>query len=137
MKSVYATSRLMHLLRFLAPRLSGKMYCSTISTHLVCHIHEDIKSFFAESGHITICKDTTRNTQKRSQTFTVQAAMRYEENLAIHQASTAIKETIGCTDSPTEIHVAKLKWNCLSFTRTPMVTPVVIVSAQVRNYMIV
>ena len=145
-KSVYATSRLMRLLRFVAPRLSGKMYSNTIKTHLVLHIHEDILNFgvpevmnssYAESGHISICKDTTRNTQKRSQTFTVQAAMRYEENLAIHQASTAIKETIGCTDSPTEIHVAKLKWNCLSFTRTPMVTPVVIVSAQVRNYMIV
>jgi len=117
-KSVYATSRLMRLLRFVAPRLSGKMYSNTIKTHLVLHIHEDILNFgvpevmnssYAESGHISICKDTTRNTQKRSQTFTVQAATRYVENLAIHCASTAIKDTTGHTNSPTEIHVAKLK----------------------------
>jgi hypothetical protein len=68
-----------------------------------------MNSSYAESGHISICKDTTRNTQKGSQTFTVQAAMRYVENLAIHQASTAIDDTIGRTNSPTEIHVAKLK----------------------------
>ena len=108
----------MRLLRFVAPRLSGKMYSNTIKTHLVLHIHEDILNFgvpevmnssYAESGHISICKDTTRNTQKRSQTFTVQAAMRFVENLAIHQAFTAVKDIICRTNSPTEIHVAKLK----------------------------
>jgi hypothetical protein len=72
---------------------------NTIKTHLVLHIHEGILNFgvpevmnisYAESGHITICKDTTRNTQNRSQTFTVQAALRYVENLAMNCASTVV-----------------------------------------------
>ena len=108
----------MRLLRFIALHLPGKMYSNTIKTHLVLHIHEDMLNFgvpevmnssYAESGHISICKDTTRNTQEQSQTFTVQAAMRYVENLAIHRASTAIEDTTGRTNSPTEIHVEMLK----------------------------
>lgn len=118
-KSVYATSHLMRYLHFVAPRLSGKMYSNTIKTHLVLHIQDDILNFgvpevmnssYAESGHISICKDTTRNTQKRSETFTVQAAMRYVENHAIHRASTAIAETTGSTNSSSEnTGTAKLK----------------------------
>ena len=107
-KSVYATSHLMRTLRFVAPRLSGGMKSNTIKTHLVLHIHEDILNFgvpevmnssYAESGHITICKDTTRTTQKRSETFTLQAARRYVENLAIHRASSGSLGSTGITDS--------------------------------------
>ena len=107
-KSVYVTSHLLRLLWYVAPRLTGGMKSSTIKTHLVLHIHKDILNFgvpevmnssYAESGHITICKDTTRNTQKRSQTFTVQAAVRYVENLAINRASTAIVDSTRITDS--------------------------------------
>ena len=107
-KSVYATPHLMRLLRYVAPRLTGGMKSNTIKTHLVLHIHEDILHFgvpevmnssYAESGLITICKDTTQNTRKRSQTFTVQAALRYVENLAIHRASTASVDRTRITDS--------------------------------------
>ena len=58
-----------------------------------------MNSSYAESGHITICKDTTQNTQKRSQTFTVQAALRYVENLAINRASIASVDSTRITDS--------------------------------------
>ena len=58
-----------------------------------------MNSSYAKSGHITICKDTTRNTQKQSQTFTVQAALPYVENLAIHCASTASINSTRITDS--------------------------------------
>ena len=59
-----------------------------------------MNSSYAESGHITIlCKDTTRNTQKRSLTFTVQATLRYVENLAINCASTASVDSTRITDS--------------------------------------
>ena len=96
-KSVYATSHLMRL-RYVVPRLTGGMKSNTIKAHLVLHIREDILNFgepevmnssYAESGHITICKDTTRNKQKQSQTFTVQATLPHVENLAINHASTA------------------------------------------------
>ena len=63
----------MRLLRFVAPRLTGGIKSNTfVKTHLVRHIHEEILNFgvpevmnnsYAESGHITICKDTTRNTR--------------------------------------------------------------------------
>jgi hypothetical protein len=72
-KSVYAsTSHLMRFLKFVAPRLTGGMMNNTIKTHLVLHVAEYILNFgvpevlnssYAESLHITICKDTTRNTQ--------------------------------------------------------------------------
>ena len=110
-KSVYATSRLMRFLKFVAPRLSGGVLNNTIKTHLVLHIHDDVLNFgvpevmnssYSESGHITICKDTTRNTQKRSQTFTLQAAMRYVENLAIARGFSAIGNSDGCTKSALE-----------------------------------
>ena len=93
-RSGLAVSSLMRSLKFVAPRLSGAMGNTTIKTHLVLHMDEDILDFgvpevtnssYAESAHITISKDTTRNTQKRQQTFTLQAAMRYVENLAIRK----------------------------------------------------
>jgi len=50
-------------------------------------VPEVMNSSYAESAHITISKDTTRNTQKRQETFTLQAAMRYIENLAIRKCA--------------------------------------------------
>ena len=103
-KSGYATSHLIRLLWYVAPRLTGDMKSNTIKTHLVLHIHEEILNFgvpevmnssYAESGHITICKDTTRTTQKRSQTFTEQAALRYVENLAIKTGNTESAKLCG------------------------------------------
>lgn len=117
-KSVYATSHLMRFLKFVAPRLSGKMKDNTVKTHLVLHIHDDVLNFgvpevmnssYAESGHITICKNTARNTQKRSNSFTVQAAMRYVENLAIHRGFAAIGEHPGSMNVSSNTSVAKLK----------------------------
>ena len=87
------------------------MLNNTIKTHLVLHIHDDVLNFgvpkvmnssYSESGHITICKDTTRNTQKRSQTFTLQAATRYVENLAISRGFSAIGNSTGSTKFPLE-----------------------------------
>ncbi|KAI2494751.1 hypothetical protein MHU86_19788 [Fragilaria crotonensis] len=75
---------------------------ATIKTHLVLHIADDILNFgvpevmnssYAESAHITISKDTTRNTQKRQETFTVQAAMRYVENLAIRKSVSSVSDS--------------------------------------------
>jgi hypothetical protein len=91
---------------------------NTVKTHLVLHIHDDVLNFgvpevmnssYAESGHITICKNTARNTQKRSNTFTIQAAMRYVENLAIHRGFAAIEDHPGSTNVSSNTSVAKLK----------------------------
>ncbi|KAI2500036.1 hypothetical protein MHU86_14422 [Fragilaria crotonensis] len=76
---------------------------TTIKTHLVLHMDEDMLNFgvpevmnssYAESAHITISKDTTRNTQKRQGTFTLQAAMRYIENLAIRKCASSITDML-------------------------------------------
>jgi hypothetical protein len=100
-RSGLAVSSLMRSLKFVAPRLSGAMGNTTIKTHLVLHMDEDILNFgvpevmnssYAESAHITISKDTARNTQKRQQTFTLQAAMRYVENLAIRKCASGISK---------------------------------------------
>jgi hypothetical protein len=81
-------------MQFVAPRLSGGMLNNTIKMHLVLHNGEDILNFgvpenvnsaYAESAHIPISKETTKNTQKRPKTFTLQMAHRYVENLAIHR----------------------------------------------------
>jgi hypothetical protein len=65
-----------------------------IKAHLVLHMNDDILDFgvpevtsssYAESAHITISKDTTHKTLMRQQTFTLKAAMRYVENLAIRK----------------------------------------------------
>ena len=68
---------------------------NTIKFHLVLHLADDIldhgvpenfNSSFAESAHITLAKDTSRNTQKRVNSFTLQSANRYVENLTIGRA---------------------------------------------------
>ena len=98
-RSGLAVSSLMRSLKFVAPRLSGAMGNTTIKTHLVLHMDDDILNFgvpevmnssYAESAHISISKVTTRNTQKRQETFTLQAAMRYIENLAIRKCASSI-----------------------------------------------
>ena len=98
-RSGLAVSSLMRSLKVVAPRLSGAMGNTTIKTHLVLHMYEDMLNFgvpevmnssYAESAHITISKDTARNTQKRQGTFTLHAAMRFTENLAIRKCSSSI-----------------------------------------------
>lgn len=94
-RSIHATKWLMRQFKFIAPRLKG-MKNNTIKMHLVLHIAHDIldhgvpqnvNSAFAESAHIPLAKDTSRNTQKRAISFTKQAGSRYVENLAISRAS--------------------------------------------------
>ena len=64
----------------------------TIKVHLALHIMEDIldhgvsdvvNSSYAESAHIPLAKNASRNTQKRVASFTQQVAHRYHEDLAI------------------------------------------------------
>jgi hypothetical protein len=63
---------------------------NTIKMHLVHHIREGVLDFgvpenvnsaFAESAHIHLAKITSKNTQRRPGTFTLQAAERSVENL--------------------------------------------------------
>ena len=93
-KSQYAVRWLMRRLSTVSPRVTG-MCNNTIKMHLVLHVCEDIldhgvpdnvNSAYAESAHIPLSKDTSRNTQKRAGTFTLQSATRYQENLAISSA---------------------------------------------------
>jgi Plavaka transposase len=93
-KSHCAVQWLMRQVGRVAPRPKG-MGSNTIKTHLVLHLSEDIldhgvpenvNSAYAESAHIPLSKITARNTQKRASTFTLQAANRYIENLAIAAA---------------------------------------------------
>ena len=66
---------------------------NTIKMHLALHIREDIVDHdgvsevvnlsYAESAHIPLAKNTSRNTQKHLASFTRQAAHRYHEDLAI------------------------------------------------------
>ena len=97
-RSVYATSFLLRRLKEVAPRHDG-MKNNTVKTHLVLHMLEDIENFgvpeifnsaYAESAHIPIAKKTVKNTQKRNKTYTIQAAHRYVENLAISHANRQI-----------------------------------------------
>jgi hypothetical protein len=93
-KSGKATSWLMRTMKTVAPRHTG-MKNNTIKMHLVHHIGEDILDFgvpqnvnsaFAESAHIHLAKITSKNTQRRPETFTLQAAERYVENLTIERS---------------------------------------------------
>ena len=93
-KSKMAVKWLMRQFKFIAPRPTG-MKNNTIKFHLVLHLADDIldhgvpqnfNSSFAESAHISLAKDTARNTQKRTASFTYQAAQRYVENLVISKA---------------------------------------------------
>jgi hypothetical protein len=90
-KSGEAVCWLMRWMKKVAPRHTG-MKNNTIKMHLVHHIASDILDFgvpqnmnsaFAESTHIQTSKVTALNTQRRPDTFTLQAAERYVENLAI------------------------------------------------------
>jgi hypothetical protein len=72
------------------------MGTNTIKTHLVLHICEDmmdhgvpqnVNSAYAKSAHIPLAKETARKTQRRTSSFTKQAAHRYVENLVISLAS--------------------------------------------------
>jgi hypothetical protein len=90
-RSYAAVQWLMRFAAKVAPFPSG-MGNNTIKTHLVLHLCKDIldhgvpenvNSSYAESAHIPLAKITTRNTQKRAATFTIQAGHRYIQNLAI------------------------------------------------------
>ncbi|KAI2514387.1 hypothetical protein MHU86_280 [Fragilaria crotonensis] len=94
-RSIYATSYLLRLLKTVAPRHDG-LKNNTVKMHLVLHMAEDIENFgvpeifnsaYAESAHIPIAKKTVKNTQKRNETYEIQAAHRYAENLAISHAN--------------------------------------------------
>ncbi|KAI2509328.1 hypothetical protein MHU86_5081 [Fragilaria crotonensis] len=50
-------------------------------------VPEIFNSAYAESAHIPIAKKTVKNTQKRNETYEIQAAHRYAENLAISHAN--------------------------------------------------
>ena len=76
------------------------MKINTIKMHLVHHIGKDILDFgvprnvnsaFAESAHIHLAKITSKNTQRRPETFTLQAAEHYAENLSIERSRIEIE----------------------------------------------
>ena len=97
-----------------------------------------MNSSYAESSHSTICKDTTQNTQKQSQTFTVQAALRYVKNLAINRASTASVDSTCGTDSPSgSTEAAKLCGKQFIVYKMLRMRCFVMVGAPVRNQKIV
>jgi hypothetical protein len=71
------------------PRQTGMgnniIWCCTFAK--IQHgVPENVISAYAESAHIPLSKMTARNTQKRANTFTKQAAERYVENLTIPSA---------------------------------------------------
>jgi hypothetical protein len=116
-KSGAAVSWLMRLMKQIAPRHTG-MKNNTIKMHLVHHIASDILDFgvpqnmnsaFAESAHIETSKVTAHNTQRRPDTFTLQAAHRYVENLAIARGQMEIesstKQPICNTTLPTKDNI--------------------------------
>jgi hypothetical protein len=93
-KSKMAMKWLMRQFKFIAPRPTG-MKNNTIKFHLVLHLADDIldhgvpqnfNSSFAKTAHISLAKDTARNTQMRTDLFVYQAAQRYVENLVITKA---------------------------------------------------
>ena len=82
-KSGKATSWLMQTMKSVAPRHTG-MKNNTIKMHLLHHIGEDILDFgvpqnvnsaFAESAQIHLAKITSKNTQRRPETFTTSSGM--------------------------------------------------------------
>ena len=86
-------------MKSVAPRHTG-MKNNTIKMHLVHHVGGDILDFgvpqnvnsaFAESAHIHLAKITSKNTQRRPETFTLQAAERYVENLTIERSHIEVK----------------------------------------------
>ncbi|KAI2513242.1 hypothetical protein MHU86_1280 [Fragilaria crotonensis] len=95
-KSHVAVQWLMRRVAEVSPRQKA-MGTNTIKTHLVLHICEDmmdhgvpqnVNSAYAESAHIPLAKkETARKTQRRTSSFTKQAAHWYVENLVISLAS--------------------------------------------------
>ena len=94
-RSHLAVQWLMRRVASVSPR-QKKMGTNTIKTHLVLHLSEDmldhgvpqnVNSAYAESAHIPLAKDTARRTQRRTSSFTKQAAHRYVKNLVISLAS--------------------------------------------------
>ena len=93
-KSHCAVQWLLRQVERVAPRPRG-MGSTAIKTHLVLHLSKDfldhgvpdnVDSAYGESAHIPLAKTTARNTQKHETTYTLQAANRYIENLAIAAA---------------------------------------------------
>jgi hypothetical protein len=109
-KSTKAIKWLMSLMKTVAPREHGMRH-NTIKMHLPLHLADDIldhgvpqnvNSAFAESAHIPLAKDTSRNTQKRRSTLTLQAAKRYIEDLAVNMSWTEANEGFSTNhDCPT------------------------------------
>ena len=106
-KSMKATRWLIRLFKFVSPRTKG-MCNNTIKIHLVLHMAEDMlnhgvpqnfNSAFMESAHIPLAKDTSRNTQKRSTSFTYQAAHRYVENLTILRSYSTLAAVASSTNN--------------------------------------
>ena len=100
-RSHLATQWLMRRLKFVSPRPKG-MKNLTVKTHLVLHLSQDmldhgvpsnVNSTYAESAHIELAKVTSRRTQKRYDTFVLQSANRYIEDLTITRAIAAITES--------------------------------------------
>ena len=129
-RSHLAVQWLMRRVAAVSPR-QKKMGTNTIKTHLVLHLSEDmldhgvpqnVNSAYAESAHIPLAKDTARKTQRRTSSFTKQAAHRYVENLVISLASSdmARDKVKTCTTRPTAmacpLGVGSLTGRCFFIT---------------------
>ena len=88
--------------KFTSPCMTG-MFQNTIKMHLPLHIARDILDFgvpkivnstFLETSHITICKDTAKNTQKRKLCHMIQAGHRFVENTAIDRSWDFLKDSL-------------------------------------------
>ena len=88
-----ALRELMRLMKKVAVRCKGNGY-KIRKFHLLTHILEDVMDFgvpqnwnadYNENNHIDIAKKHMHNTQRRKESFTEQCAMRYSEQLTIHQ----------------------------------------------------
>ena len=119
MRSSKTMRWLMRKFQNIAHREKGMQH-NTIKMHLVLHLAEDIldhgvphnvNSAFTESAHIPLAKDTSRNTQKRGNSFTYQAAKRYVENLALELAfyETAVQQPLDTPLLPIDLETATNK----------------------------
>jgi hypothetical protein len=98
---------------------------TNIQNHLVLHhckdildhgVPENVNNVYAELAHIPLSKLTARNTQKRANTFTKQAAEKYVENLAVlaafhdmeHGHAVAMARSLAAEDSNTPAEKRKL-----------------------------
>ena len=130
-KSQRAAQWLMQRVSEVSPRPKG-MGTNTIRTHLVLHLWEDmldhgvpqnVNSAFAESAHMPLAKETARKTQRRSSTFTKQAAQRYVENLVISLASSDMVSDVehirNATSQPAPAAVVSLTGRGFFLTSLP------------------